>query len=100
MGMWTWLRGGSKENAEKPQVKSRSKASAHSAPLPGRMQRLTEVIGFPNIDQGTIDDDKFYKKLGPVTELDLPLAMLAKSQRLSLLLYRINVLAWRAIELV
>lgn len=96
MGMWSWLKGGSKE----PTKKTSEKTPLHSRPLPSKLTRLTEVIGFPNIDQGTIHDDRFFKQLGIATELDLPLGMLEKSQRLSLLLFRKNVRAWNAVELV
>lgn len=103
MGIWSWFTGGGKETQEQPEGKSKEKTArkgmGYSRPLETKLHRLSETIGFPNVDQGTIHDDRFFKQLGPVTELDLPLGMLEKSQRLSLLLFRKNVRAWNAIEL-
>lgn len=67
-----------------------------------RRKRMTEAfLGFDNIDAGTKDSDEFFKRVVvPVSELDLPDEKLAKGQRLSVLIYRKNVRAWNAIELI
>lgn len=68
-------------------------------PIPGRRKRkLLEAI-FSNPDAGTADDDANYRQLlegGGI--LDVPPGIQEKLQRLSLLLYRKNVMAFAAIE--
>lgn len=103
MSIWSWFAGRGKETEEKVEEdgekKTVRKGMGYSRPLETKLHRLTETIGFPNVDQGTIHDDRFFKQIGPVTELDLPLGMMEKAQRLSLLLFRKNVRAWNTIEL-
>lgn len=82
--------------------KKRFTAAVSSAPMPRLRSRLTEqTIGFHNVDEGTEFDDKFFRRIGELGgATELPLVILEKSQRLSVLLYRKNTRAWQSIELV
>ncbi len=90
--------GGTKD----PKERMTQKAVGTSAPFGPLKSRLTEqFIGFPNVDEGTEFDDKFFRRLGELGgATELPIAILEKSQRLSVLLYRKNSRAWQAIEIV
>ncbi|KKK58096.1 hypothetical protein LCGC14_3047870, partial [marine sediment metagenome] len=63
---------------------------------------LREVASFPgsNPDAGTEFDDRFFKSLGQTSPLDLSPERIETAQRLSLLSYRKNPRAKRAIEVV
>ena len=76
----------------------RGSYSGSSRPRKGR---LSEAILDPsNPDAGTEFDDRFFKSIESAGALDLPLGMLQKAQRISVLLHRKNVRAYNAIELV
>lgn len=63
--------------------------------------RLVEsVYTGTNPDAGTEFDDRFYASLDTAAIVDLPAEFLHAAQRLSLLLYRKNVRAYRSVELV
>ena len=63
--------------------------------------RLVEsVYTGTNPDAGTEFDDRFYRSLDTASSLDLPAGFLQAAQRLSLLLYRKNVRAYRSVELI
>jgi len=64
--------------------------------------KLQESTGFPgsNPDAGTEFDDRLFKNLGQVSPLDLSPERIEDAQRLSLLSYRKNPRAKRAIEVV
>lgn len=66
-----------------------------------KKRRLSEaVLDLANPDAGTEFDDRFFKSVEVAARLDIPPQMLEKAQRLSLLLYRKNVRADNAIDLV
>ena len=68
--------------------------------LPHVRRRLSEsIFPFSNPDSGTEFDDKYFRQVGAGNgTLDLPPAMLSNAQRLSMLLYRKNVRAYRSVE--
>ncbi len=116
MGFMRWLRerfGGSDEPAV-DEDDADIENSDDSRELPPRPPTPTEAIGFPrlsalgessafafgNVDEGTVDDDRFFVEITKVSSLDLPIDIQRRAQRLSVLEYRKNVRAKRIIDLV
>ncbi len=65
------------------------------------MPKLLESFGpFNNPDAGTEFDDRFFKRLGEVSDTDVPIELLQNAQRLSILLFRKNVRAYTAINTI
>ncbi len=65
-----------------------------------KKKRLSEEVFDGNLDQGTEFDDRLFKQLSGATALDLPIQTIQRAMRLSLLLYRKNVRAFSAVEVV
>lgn len=89
-------------NGEKTAQKNEAK-SASVPNMNSKIRRLSESIfgtGFGNIDAGTEFDDRLFTQLGTGAKIDLPTEKIQTGQRLSLLLYRKNVRAFSAIELI
>ena len=89
------------ENSKKKKEKVSGKAQ--DAPVPREMMsRLMENLVFfseNNTDAGTEHDDKFFVQLGEVAPMDMHSSRIQSAQRISLLSYRKNPRAYRAIEL-
>lgn len=66
------------------------------------LTRIAESLSnpFQNVDQGTRDDDRFFRQLTKGGDLDLPPQMLQKAQRIALILWRRNPRAFCMTELV
>lgn len=99
-------------NGEKSTKKNKS-ITANISNINSKIPRLSESIfgkitenisgaGFGNIDAGTEFDDRLFTQIGTGagTKIDLPTEKIQTGQRLSLLLYRKNVRAFSAIELI
>lgn len=66
-----------------------------------RKRRLSEaVFEIDNPDAGTEFDDRFFRNIERASALDLPPHIQRKSQRLSILLWRKNVRAYGATEII
>ena len=60
---------------------------------------LEQVLGLPNVDEGTEFDDNLFVRLDVAGVHDLPPEAQQRAQRLAFLLYRINVRAYGGVEL-